>query len=531
MNILLAAFMSILFCNCSEKELLMQTEESAVHFQTVADGPTVKLTWNNDKRTAYDIWRAINDGSYLQIASDEEQGVFTDSIENAEDGSTVTYRMVVSGGNAFAPAVKRKAQSVILRLKSPEELMDEIQKASLSYFTDFSHPCGMSRERSNVPADMDVVTTGGTGFGIMAIVAGAERKLITREQAYGYIRKITDFLQKAETFHGAFAHWYYGNTGKVKPFSPNDDGGDLVETSFLMQGLLVAYEYFKTGSTEEQTLAQDIHTLWNNVEWNHYTRHENKLFWHWSKDKDFKMNMPISGWNEGLMTYILAASSPRYSIEKKVYDEGFTRNGSIKNNRKYYGITLPLGNDPEMGGPLFFTHYSFMGLDPRGLSDDYCDNYFEQNRAHVLIDRAYCLDNPKHHTGYSERLWGLTASDCPVSHYLAHAPGGNDNGTIAPTGALSSMPYAPEECLKVLDYLYYDLGDKMKGEYGFYDAINLGVEEGKQVAKSHLAIDQGPIVVMIENYRSGAIWKLFMQNEDIRKGLRKLGFKSTKYPL
>lgn len=531
MNILIAALMSLLFCNCNDDELQMQTEKTALYFQAVADGSSVRLKWENDAKNSYDIWRAINSHPYKKVATGIQNDTYTDQVENAKEGAKVTYRMVGVNGYPFAADVKRREQSVILRMKTQNEILDDVQREHLKYFIDFAHPSGMIRERSNIPEDMDVVTTGGTGFGIMAIVAGAERGLITKDKAYTQIRKITDFLQKVETFHGAYAHWYYGHTGEVKPFSPDDNGGDLVETSFLMEGLIVAHEYFKNGSAEQKALADDINTLWSKVEWDHYTKNENKLYWHWSKDKGFKMNMGISGWNEGLMSYLLAAASPSHSIDKVVYDNGYTNNGAMKNGRKYYGLTLPLGNDPEMGGPLFFTHYSFMGLDPRGLSDAYCDDYFEQNKAHVLINRAYCLDNPKKHVGYSDKLWGLTASDCPVAQYLAHAPGGNDNGTISPTAALSSMPYAPEECLKVLDYLYYDLGDKMKGKYGFYDAINLGVEEDKQVVKSHLAIDQGPIVVMIENYRSGIIWKLFMQNEDVRNGLRKLGFSSSKYAL
>lgn len=248
------------------------------------------------------------------------------------------------------------------------------------------------------------------------------------------------------------------------------------------------------------------------------------LKWHWSKNYGFEMNLDIRGWNEGLIAYVLAAASPTYPITKDVYVEGFTSNGGIKNGRTYYDIVLPLGSDGEKGGPLFFCHYSFLGLDPRGLKDHVCNDYFEQNKAHTLINRAYCIDNPKNHVGYSENFWGLTASDCPIAGYIAHAPGNNDNGTVTPTAALSSMPYAPEECMAVLKYLYRDLGDIAFGEYGFYDAINLGAND--KVVESYLAIDQGPIVAMIENYRSQLLWNLFMQNEDVQRGLKLLGFTS-----
>lgn len=502
-----------------------------LEFGDADESKKVIVSWNVAGDESYAIYRSEYGGEFKKIADEVIGGRYEDDLSGVNRTMEFIYRVVLSWGDVNDKQVEDKQQTIrFVPGLVGEKLMDEVQEMTLKYFTDFAHPlCGLARERSNIPGDLDVVTTGGTGFGIMAIIVGAERGFITRDAAYSQIRKITDFLMKVERFHGAYAHWYFGNTGAVKPFSPKDDGGDIVETSFLMQGLIVAYEYFKNGSDEEKKLASDIDDIWKGVEWNHYTKGDNKLYWHWSKNHDFAMNHSISGWNEGLMSYVMAASSPTYPITKDVYTYGYDNQWNMRNGRYYYGIQLPLGNDGEKGGPLFFAHYSFMGLDPHGLKDGFCDDYFEQNKAHVLINRAYCLDNPKGHKGYSVNLWGLTASDCPKAEwkYLAHAPGNNDNGTVSPTAALSSMPYAPEECMKVMEYLYNDLGDKMIGPYGFYDAINPGMEEDKQVYKSHLAIDQGPIVVMIENYRSGLIWKLFMQNEDVKRGLQTLGFTIT----
>jgi hypothetical protein len=191
----------------------------------------------------------------------------------------------------------------------------------------------------------------------------------------------------------------------------------------------------------------------------------------------------------------------------------------MKNGKKFYDITLPLGSD--YGGPLFFAHYSFMGLDPRNLSDAYAD-YWEQNVAHAKINHAYCKANPKGHYGYSERCWGLTASDIQ-NGYTASSPT-NDKGTIAPTAALASMPYTPQESMKALEYFYYVLGDRLFKEYGFVDSFSL---EKRWFASSYIAIDQGPIVVMIENHRTGLLWDNFMKNEDVQKGLKKLGFTYT----
>ncbi|TVR73744.1 MAG: beta-glucosidase [Marinilabiliales bacterium] len=400
-----------------------------------------------------------------------------------------------------------------------DELLDKVQMQTLKYFWDFAEPVsGMARERNT---SGNLVTTGGTGFGIMAMIAGAEREFIGREDVLERVLKIGNFLFNAERYHGAWAHWIDGTTGKTIPFSEKDNGGDLVETAFLVQGLLSAREYFDGETPLEDSLRALIDTLWHGVDWQWYTRGENVLYWHWSPEYEFEINLPVRGWNEALIVYILAAASPTYPVSPEVYHHGWARNGDIVNGRNFYNIRLPLGVD--FGGPLFFAHYSFMGLDPRGLNDSYAD-YWEQNRSHSLINHRYCIANPKNFCHYSDSLWGITASDDPEVGYQAHAPFGNhgtDNGTIAPTAALSSMPYTPEESRKALNTFYYYLYDDLWGNYGFRDAFNF---EHEWFAGSYLAIDQGPIVVMIENYRSGLLWDVFMRNEHIHRGLDALGF-------
>jgi hypothetical protein len=211
-------------------------------------------------------------------------------------------------------------------------------------------------------------------------------------------------------------------------------------------------------------------------------------------------------------------SSPRYPIDPSVYHRCFASSRDFLNAQPYYGIELPLG--PDLGGPLFFAHYSFCGLDPHGLKDRYAD-YWDQNVRHVGINRAHCIANPLGHQGYGEACWGLTASDDPDG-YAAHAPD-NDNGTISPTAALASFPYAPQEAMQVLRHLLRKHGDKVWGKYGFVDAFN---PSRGWYADTFLAIDQGPIVVMIENHRSGLLWKLFMSVPEVQEGLRKLDFTS-----
>lgn len=405
---------------------------------------------------------------------------------------------------------------------SDNELLELVQKQTFRYFWDFAHPVsGMARERSNVAFEYgnEVVTTGGTGFGVMAIIVASERKWITREQAAERVLKIVNFLWKADMFHGVFPHWLNGETGKVIRFSPKDDGGDLVETSLLFQGLICARQYFTGNNPVEEQLRNKILWMWEGIEWNWHTQGgQDVLYWHWSPNNGWSMNHQIKGWNECLITYVLAASSPRYSIDPKVYHQGWVNNFYFRNDRPFYGIKLPLGFD--YGGPLFFSHYSFLGLDPKGLKDQYAD-YWTQNVNHTLINRAYCIDNPKKYKGYGKNSWGLTASD---SHkgYAAHSPT-NDLGVITPTAALSAFPYTPEQSMEALKHFYYDLGDKIWSEYGFVDAFS---EHHNWYAKSHLAIDQGTTIVMIENYRTGLLWKLFMSSEDVKSGLKKLGFES-----
>ena len=401
---------------------------------------------------------------------------------------------------------------------SDEELLTLVQRQTFKYFWDYAHPtCGLARERLN---SGNTVTSGGSGFGIMTIPVGIERGFITREEGAERMLKIATFLdEKAERFHGAYSHWLDGETGKAIDFSQKDNGGDLVETGLLFEGLLTVQQYFNQDNAVETAIRQKITKIWEEVEWDWYLRdNSNCLYWHWSPNYNWDMNMKIQGWNEALIVYVLAASSPTHSISKSVYDSGWARNGGMKNGKKFYDITLPLGTSGDKGGPLFFAHYSFLGLDPRNLEDQYA-NYWEQNTAHAMINHAYCVANPKKHYGYSDECWGLTASDIP-NGYTANSPG-NDNGTIAPTAALASIPYTPEESMKAMRYFYYVLGDKLFGEYGFHDAFNLSQ---RWFAPSYIAIDQGPIVVMIENYRTGLLWDNFMKNEDVQKGLTKLGF-------
>lgn len=421
---------------------------------------------------------------------------------------------------------KSKEQKNTTAELTDEELLDIVQQQTFNYFWDGAEPVsGMARERLHMDGDYpqndaNVVTSGGSGFGIMAILAGIDRGFITRDEGLQRMEKIVTFLESADRFHGAWPHWWYGETGKVKPFSTKDNGGDLVETAFLAQALLCFHQYYKDGSEAEQALAARMDQLWRAVEWDWYRNGTNALYWHWSPEFGWEMNFPVKGYNECLIMYVLAAASPTHGVPAEVYHEGWADSGKIIEPHEVEGIPLQFKHQGTPVGPLFWAHYSFLGLDPRGLKDRYGD-YWQENVNHTLINRAYCIRNPKGYKGYGADCWGMTSS-YSVKGYSGHAPvEDRDEGVISPTAALSSMPYAPEYVMEVMRHFYTDLGDKLFGEYGFYDAFS---ETADWFPQRYLAIDQGPVPVMIENYRTGLLWKLFMSHPDVQAGLKKLDF-------
>jgi len=441
--------------------------------------------------------------------------------------ATFLISMFFNGCNSNT---QRTSGSVVTDEKTVDDsLLTLVQHQTFDYFWDGAEPVsGMARERIHMDNiypqnDQDVVTLGGTGFGVMAILVGIEHGFVTREQALERFQHIVNYLGKADRFHGAWPHWLDGPTGKVHPFSQKDDGGDLVETAYMIQGLLTVAEYFKSGNAAEQQLVADIQKLWEEVEWSWYTKGEDVLYWHWSPDFGWEMNFPVGGYNECIIMYVLAASSPTYAISKSVYDKGWALNGAIAKDTVYYGLHTVLNfyehsDDPT--GPLFWAHYSYLGLCPKGLKDKYAD-YWKLNVNQAMMHYKYALDNPKGYKGYGEKQWGLTSS-YSLDGYAGHHPGDSDLGVISPTAALSSFPYTPKESMQFLKYLYLE-ADSLIGKYGPYDAYS---ETNEWVIPRYLAIDQGPIPVMIENYRTGMMWNLFMKNKDVQAGLKKLGFES-----
>ena len=493
--------------------------------------PVIRLAFNN----------ALNRSTVSTSVSVLENGVTATSVNYTYENSDSTLVMTPSASFKYLTRYNVTANTNLKSVKdgklnadlsfqlntqidssnkfpaiSDNALLDLVQQQTFTYFWDFGHPVsGLARERNT---SGETVTSGGSGFGIMTIPVAINRNFITRAQGLARMQTIVAFLKNtAVKVKGAFPHWLNGTTGAIIPFSTNDNGADLVETSYLMMGLLTARQYFNGVDAAETTLRNDINTLYNNVEWDWFRQGgQNVLYWHYSPDKAWIMNVPVRGWNEALITYIMAASSTTHGIPASVYTSGWKGGGGFTNGNTYYGYQLPLG--PAQGGPLFFEHYTFMGVNPTGLNESLI-NYATQTKNHTLINYNYCKANPNNYFGYSNLVWGLTASDIQGG-YTASSPT-NDVSVIAPTAAISSLPYTPTESLAALKFYYYVLGDKLWKQYGFVDAFSL---HNNWYADSFLAIDQGPEVVMIENYRTGLLWSLFTSCPEVKAGMLSLGF-------
>lgn len=427
--------------------------------------------------------------------------------------------------------IAQQAEQRPEQFESDSVFLDFIQKVHFNYMWEGADSTsGLAKERIHLDNhypenDQNTITIGGSGFGVAGLIVAMDRGFITREAGVERLHKIADYLTNADRFHGVWPHWLDGPTGKVKPFGKKDNGGDLVESAFLMQTLLCVRQYMDANVETEKALIDKINKLWNEMEFDWYRNGgKNVLYWHWSPEYEWEMNFPLEGYNECLMAYILGASSPTHGIPAECFHEGWARSGGIKTDVKPYGLPLDAKHNgaEAMGGPLFWAHYSYIGLDPRGLKDQYVD-YWNVTRNHAMVDYKYCVENPKNFVGYGENCWGLTAS-YSTKGYAAHCPGDNDCGVITPTAALSSFPYTPEESMRALKY-FYSKGEWIWGKYGFYDAFS---ETDNWTVPRYLAIDQLTIAPMIENYRTGLLWNLFMSCPEIQAGLAKLGFTITK---
>ncbi|MDP3150431.1 MAG: glucoamylase family protein [Ignavibacteria bacterium] len=477
----------------------------------------IDISWDLNSETSvtgYRIYKFVN-GNYNQIGTAAREDRFFTDFVGAQDLSG-TYKVSAIDGS-FNESELSAEVTATTRIMNDNELLTMLQEATFRYFWDYAHPgSGLIRERYG---SGNTVTIGGSGFGVMAVLVGIERGFISRQQGTERILKIANFLEtKADRFHGIWSHWLNGQTGKVIPFGALDDGGDLVESSFMLQGLLTARKYFDQNVAGEDSIRAVTTRLWESAEFDWYRRtaSSNFLYWHWSPNYAWQINMQIAGWSEAMIVYILGIASPTHGVPASLFKNGWAGNSYYKNGKIFYGYKLDVGWD--YGGPLFFAHYSFLGFDPRNKKDSFT-NYFVNNKNHSLIQREYAKLNPKGMPGYNILTWGMTASDDPFGYGVHEVS--RDNGTISPTAALSSMPYTPTESIMTLKNFYFTYGARIWGIYGFKDAFNV---KENWYASSYIAIDQGPIIGMVENYRSQLLWNNFMKNAEIDSAMNKIGF-------
>lgn len=496
----------------------------------------VDITWKKDPNSLIKyikVYRSLNGKDFTPVGIQSPNMAGYTDFTGSQTGK-ISYKLTYVDQN-YRETDFSNIRTASTRTLTDDELLDMIQESHFRYYWDGAEPnSGLALE--NIPGRSTMIATGASGFGIMAIVAATKRNFITRQQAVERFMKITDFLAKADRFHGVFPHFLDGETGKVVPFFGNrDNGGDLVETSFLMQGLLAARQFFNGKDPNETKIRNTITKLWNEVEWDWYTRTKDSdfLFWHWSPDQAWVIDHKLIGWNETMITYFLAIASQTHGVPASLYYSGWasqsaeaaiyrtnwgqtTDGASYKNGNIYHGIELPVG--VSNGGPLFFVHYSFLGLNPHQFTDKYV-NYFDNNKRITEINLRYCIENPLKHKGYGDDFWGLTASD-GVSHYSADEPNvKNDKGKLTTTGALASFPYTPEASMKALKNYYRNYGKYLYAYYGFRDAIDL---DKNWCSPIYMGLNQAPIVVMIENYRSKLLWDLFMANPEVQGAVKKI---------
>jgi hypothetical protein len=530
--------------------MVIDDKEVAAPPPAAPTGLTVKayerhfdLSWQRSASPAvlaYRIYRSEDGKAFTPVGTQRNTWTrfedFTGRI-----GQTALYKVSavdLAGSESPLSAASDAASTHAL---TDDALLDMVQEGCFRYYWEAGHPqAGMAPEI--LPGDENLMAAGGNGFGLMALLVATDRQFVTRDQGAERMLKIIRFLAKADRFHGVWPHFLDGRTGKVIPyFGKYDNGGDLVETAFVMQGLLAARQYFDRDSAAEREIRDTITRLWREVEWDWYRQKPDSdvLYWHWSPDHGFHIHHPLIGWNETMIIYLLAIASPTHPVPASLYHTGWAgqsdrnvqyRHGWSRttdgdhylNGNTYYGIKLEVGEGN--GSDLFFTHFSFMGFDPRGIRDRYT-NYFKNNRAIALINRAYCMENPLKFAGYGPACWGRSAG--------VNAGGGrplprDDNGTINVMASLSSMPYTPEESMAALKHFYRDLGARIWGIYGFHDGFN---ETQNAFDEDYMALNQAPIVVMIENYRTGLIWRKFMANPEIRPALDRIGFKPDSDPV
>lgn len=420
--------------------------------------------------------------------------------------------------------------------REDEFMLDSIQQTTFKYFLNEHHPeWGIVKDRA---ADWAPSSIAATGFGIPCFAIGAERNWIDRTEAAQIVLNTLNFfynsVQSADTnatgYYGFYYHFLKMETGTREW----DCELSSIDTGLLMMGIIFARNYFNQDNETEAQIRSLAGELLSRLDWGIFSmkpdsRHPYTISMGW-KPEEGVHDWGWFGYNEALFLYILAAGTGMENVEKS-YEAWLS---TYKWREPYEGmshVAFP---------PLFGHQFSHAFIDFRGLVDRYMKNkgidYFENSRIATYVQRQYAIDNPYGWEGYDSLCWGITASDGPGDEYnfnnrefLGYAGRGTagpeynyfDDGTIAPYGALSSLPFAPEIVLPTTKFMIEKYGDSLWGKYGFYDAFN---PTANWVNNDFIGIAQGPMMIMIENFRTGLIWDNVMKDPVIQDGLNILGF-------
>ncbi len=408
--------------------------------------------------------------------------------------------------------------------RTDDEFLDLVMATAFDYFWREANPAnGLVKDRSTTHSFCSIAAT---GFGLTALSIGVDHGWIDRKQAAERVlTTLRTFWRGAQGGErsGVIGHrgWFYHFLDMQQTTRYRQVELSSIDTALFLAGALDAGEYFGRADATESEIRWLAKALLERVDWRWMTDGQDTLTMGWHPETGFIRSRWV-GYNEAMVLYILAMGAPQGGLGAEAW-EGWTRG---------YRWATHHGHSYVEFAPLFGHQYSHCWIDFRGLADAYLRgrglDYFENSRRATLANRAYATANPKGWRGYGTDCWGLTACDgpgfAPYHGYMARGapPAENDDGTIAPTAAGSSIPFAPAECIAALRYMYDTYREQLWTPFGFRDAFNVTAGWWDPDV---LGIDQGPMLIMIENHRTGRVWKRFMQNEVIQRGLQRAGIR------
>lgn len=485
---------------------------------------SVVVHWDRSSDTnllGYRLYTSLNPaGPFTQVTPVQ---LFTSpsyTMVNATNGVTCYFQVAAVDKSSLESPRTNTVSATPRAFANDDEFLDYVQATAFDYLWYEANPAnGMVRDRSTATSPCSIAAV---GFALTGIGIGIDHGWISREQGrQRTLATLQTFWSKPQglgsTGNIGYKGWFYHflDMNTALRYTTFNTELSSIDTALLLAGVLYAKQYFDRDHPEEVAIRQLADGIYGRVDWNWMARGTNVFSMGWRPPTSWISSNWI-GYNEAMLLYVmgLGATNPIPSSSWNAWTSGYTW-------LTYSGLSfVPFP-------PLFGHQYSHCWIDFRHVADPYMNarntTYFENSRRVTLAQRLYCIANPLRHAGYGSNVWGITASDVPNGYMARGAPPEqNDEGTIAPTAPGGSVMFAPEVCIPALRYMYDRFRTNIWTGYGFRDAFNLGTNWW---GSDTLGIDQGPIVISIENYRTQRVWKRFMQNPEIRLGLERAGFK------